>query len=212
MRAPSRRRATNLPSFTARRPNVDSAMPFLRQNSAMLSSSAPPRCASVSMAASLTGRYGPARWEDNHNPFVIESGKLPTKVNQRLKKGKMAPLQSSTYERQALARPRPRPHQLRRRGLLALPAPLLREEHGLLGRDARAARGGHRRFEERLQQLPPALSRDARGSEARRARSRRTANRIPDRVTRRSVPVAHLDDVQEPHVDRRRGAGARAAD
>ena len=32
------------------------------------------------------------------------------------------------------------PHQLRRRRLLALPAPLVREEHGLLGRDARPAR------------------------------------------------------------------------
>ena len=39
MRAPSRRRATNLPSLTARRPKVDSAMPARRQNSEMLSSS-----------------------------------------------------------------------------------------------------------------------------------------------------------------------------
>ena len=38
MRAPSRRRETNLPSLTARRPKVDSAMPARRQNSEMLSS------------------------------------------------------------------------------------------------------------------------------------------------------------------------------
>src|SRR4051794_38651938 len=41
-RAPSRRRATNLPSFTARRPKVDSAMPVRRQKSEMLPSSVPP--------------------------------------------------------------------------------------------------------------------------------------------------------------------------
>src|SRR3954469_2652561 len=41
-RAPSRRRATNLPSFTARRPKVDSAMPVRRQKSEILPSSVPP--------------------------------------------------------------------------------------------------------------------------------------------------------------------------
>src|SRR3954464_13884357 len=41
-RAPSRRRATSLPSFTARRPKVDSAMPVRRQKSEILPSSVPP--------------------------------------------------------------------------------------------------------------------------------------------------------------------------
>ncbi|MET0446672.1 MAG: hypothetical protein ABW151_18985 [Pseudorhodoplanes sp.] len=36
MRLPSRRRATSLPSFTARRPKVDSAMPAWQQKSAMV--------------------------------------------------------------------------------------------------------------------------------------------------------------------------------
>src|SRR5207344_3242211 len=40
-RAPSRSRATNLPSFTARRPKVDSAMPVRRQNSEMLPNRVP---------------------------------------------------------------------------------------------------------------------------------------------------------------------------
>src|SRR3954469_5139550 len=50
-RAPSRRRATNFPSFTARRPKVDSAMPGRRQKSEMLPSSVPP----PGTASSVTG-------------------------------------------------------------------------------------------------------------------------------------------------------------
>ena len=62
------------------------------------------------------------------------------------------------------------PHQLRRPRVLALPAALVRQEHGLLERDARPPGGRHRRLEERLQQLPPPLPRADRGGEARRAR------------------------------------------
>src|SRR5256885_10394567 len=51
-RAPSRKRATNLPSFTARRPNVDSAIPVRRQKSEMLPSSVPPPPCT---ASSVTG-------------------------------------------------------------------------------------------------------------------------------------------------------------
>src|SRR5216684_2249747 len=102
--------------------------------------------------------------------------------------------------------------QLRRRGFLALPAALLREEHGLLGRDARAAGGRHRRLAQRLQQLPPAFPRADRGGEARRARRGRPADRIPHRVAGRGIPQPDLDDVPQPDVDRRRGNDPRAAD
>ena len=48
-------------------------------------------------------------------------------------------------------------------------------------RDAGAAGGRHRRFRERLQQLPPAFPRADRGGEARRARRRRPAARVSRR-------------------------------
>jgi hypothetical protein len=48
-----RYRATNVPSFTARRPKVDSAMLRLRQKSAMLSSS--PTSELAANAASMPG-------------------------------------------------------------------------------------------------------------------------------------------------------------
>jgi len=55
-RAPSRSRATNLPSFTARRPNVDSAMPVRRQKSEMLPNRVP--LAGAATAASID----PSSW------------------------------------------------------------------------------------------------------------------------------------------------------
>ena len=72
--------------------------------------------------------------------------------------------------------------------------------------------GRHRRLAQRLQQLPPPLPRADRGGEARRARRRRAADRVPDRVARRGVPQPDLDDVPQPDVDRRRGDDPRAAD
>ena len=57
MRAPSRRRATNLPSLTARRPKVDSAMPARRQNSEMLSNRPIPASA-MGCASSALPRQG----------------------------------------------------------------------------------------------------------------------------------------------------------
>jgi len=56
MRAPSRRRATSLPSFTARRPKVDSAIALRRQNSAIVSSNPPAGSAAVSMPFLLSSR------------------------------------------------------------------------------------------------------------------------------------------------------------
>src|SRR3989440_711743 len=66
------------------------------------------------------------------------------------------------------ARPGPRTDELRRRRLLAVPAPLVRNLHGLLARDARASRRRHRAVGERVQQLPPPLPRADRRGQARR--------------------------------------------
>src|SRR5690349_6471531 len=56
-RAPSRNRATNLPSFTARRPKVDSAMPVRRQKSEMLPRSVPPAgCIGQNLAHAPIGK------------------------------------------------------------------------------------------------------------------------------------------------------------
>src|SRR5678815_580349 len=117
---------------------------------------------------------------------------------------------SSRDEREE--RTRQGPHQLRRSGVLALPSPLVRKKHGLLGRDARAPGGRHRRLEERLQQLPPPFPRADRGGEARRARRRRAADRVSHRLARRGVPQPDLDDVPQPDGDRRRGDDPRPAD
>ncbi len=75
-RAPSRSRATNLPSLTARRPKVDSAMPVRRQKSEMLPSRVPPACLSMPASippSSVTGlrpkSCAPRSWEINpHKP------------------------------------------------------------------------------------------------------------------------------------------------
>jgi hypothetical protein len=70
MRAPSRRRTTNLPSFTARRPNVDSAMPERRQKSAILSSSSGGLSVAGTLAAGPVGLQAQfaagAAWEAAH--------------------------------------------------------------------------------------------------------------------------------------------------
>ena len=73
---------------------------------------------------------------------------------------------------------RQRPDQLRRPRLLALPAPLVCEIHGLFRRDAGQAGGRHRPYGFRIQQLPSPLSRAARGGQARRAGGRRAAGRV----------------------------------
>src|SRR5438093_4015368 len=67
--------------------------------------------------------------------------------------------------RERPARAGPGTDELRRRRLLAVPAPLVRDVHGLLARDAGAPRRRHRAVGERLQQLPPPLSRAARSEE-----------------------------------------------
>ena len=82
MRAPSRKRATNFPSLTARRPKVDSAMLLLRQNCAMQSSSAPPvAVAGLSMCGlPFRGRqpYPRRKWDYNHFRARQSRGMLPT--------------------------------------------------------------------------------------------------------------------------------------
>src|SRR5262249_51811878 len=55
------------------------------------------------------------------------------------------------------ARAGARPHQLRRPGFLALSPPLLRAVHGLLACHVIKARGRHRLYAVRFQQLPPPL-------------------------------------------------------
>src|SRR5882762_7379251 len=80
-RAPSRSRATNLPSFTARRPKVDSAMPVRRQKSEMLPSSVP----LASMTASiLSTMVGAPLWDCNHMGCGAKHGMRPTVLNQML--------------------------------------------------------------------------------------------------------------------------------
>ena len=81
MRAPSRRRDTNLPSLTARRPKVDSAMPARRQNSEMLSNSPTAACAIAGVPWVRCWRsfrtYGPCVWEDNHKGMPRRGGTNP---------------------------------------------------------------------------------------------------------------------------------------
>src|SRR5436190_19964943 len=78
-RAPSRRRATNLPSFTARRPKVDSAMPVRRQKSEMLPSSVPaPACKAILRNRSARESCARHVWEINHASISAKRGMLPT--------------------------------------------------------------------------------------------------------------------------------------
>src|SRR6267378_1425569 len=80
-RAPSRSRATNLPSFTARRPKVDSAIPVRRQKSEMLPSSVP----LASMTSSiLSTMVGAPLWDCNHTLCSAKRGMRPTVQNQML--------------------------------------------------------------------------------------------------------------------------------
>ena len=74
MRAPSRSRATNLPSLTARRPKVDSAMLARRQNSEMLSSNPTNSCTRFAPC-----RRPPAFQEILGAPIV---GRQPQKVTE----------------------------------------------------------------------------------------------------------------------------------
>ena len=71
---------------------------------------------------------------------------------------------------------------------------------------------GHRRHRLGLQQLPPHRSRTDRGGEARRARGRRSAAGVPDRVAVRAVAVPDIDALSQPRRDRYRGDADRAAD
>src|SRR5436190_4094024 len=78
-RAPSRSRATNLPSFTARRPKVDSAMPVRRQKSEMLPSSVPaPACKAILRNRSARESCARDVWEINHASISAKRGMLPT--------------------------------------------------------------------------------------------------------------------------------------
>src|SRR5947209_2374980 len=84
-RAPSRSRATNLPSLTARRPKVDSAMPVRRQKSAMLPNRDPARVPPSTCKAILRNRSAGescahAVWEINHAGVTEKGGMLPTRV------------------------------------------------------------------------------------------------------------------------------------
>ena len=65
---------------------------------------------------------------------------------------------------------------------------------------------------ERLQQLPPHDARAGRSREARRARGRRAAARVPHHLARRDLPQPHQPDVPQPDVDGRRGDDPGAAD
>ena len=74
-RAPSRSRATNLPSFTARRPKVDSAMPVRRQKSEMLPSSVPLASMTCSILSTMVGA---PLWDCNHMGCGAKHGMRPT--------------------------------------------------------------------------------------------------------------------------------------
>src|SRR5438477_5044497 len=80
-RAPSRSRATNLPSFTARRPKVDSAMPVRRQKSEMLPSSVPRASMTCSILRTMVGA---PLWDCNHMGCGAKRGMRPTVENQML--------------------------------------------------------------------------------------------------------------------------------
>ena len=89
MRAPSLSRETNLPSLTARRPKVDSAMPARRQNSEMLSNSPTAACAIAvrslecgcgpllfgNLGACLVGeqpqKHDMAMWDESQYPSLV---------------------------------------------------------------------------------------------------------------------------------------------
>src|SRR5438034_521073 len=113
--------------------------------------------------------------------------------------------------RERPTRPGPGTDELRRRRLLAVPAALVRDVHGLLARDARASRRRHRAVGERLQQLPSPLPRADRRRQAGRGGGGRPAARLSHHLARRGVPVADQHDVQEPHGHRRRGDDPRPA-
>ena len=82
---------------------------------------------------------------------------------------------------------------------------------GYSTRCSRAADRRHCEFGERLQQLPSAPARADRGGQARRARGRRPAARLPDDLAGRGVSASDEPRLPQPDGDGHRGDVPRAA-
>ena len=106
----------------------------------------------------------------------------------------------------------PRPHLLRRRRVLAVPAQGLHQGDGLLRRRARAAGRRHRQHVQRLQRLPRQRAEAGRGDQARRDARRRAADGVPDDLHPRVVRASDQHVPAQPDGDGHRGDDPRAAD
>lgn len=109
-------------------------------------------------------------------------------------------------------RPAPGPDQLRRPGLLAVPAQGLHQGLGLYRCRARAAGDRHRRYRQRLQPLPRQHAAAGRGRQTRHPAGRRAADAVPDDLDPRELRRADQHGAAQPDVDRYRGDDPRAAD
>ena len=104
-------------------------------------------------------------------------------------------------------RPSPRPDQLRRRAVLAVPAQGLHQGDGLFRRRARTSDRRHHQHLQRLQSLPRDGAATHRGGQARRHAGRRAADGISDDIDSRVVRLADQHVSAQPD-----GAGHRGND
>ena len=111
-----------------------------------------------------------------------------------------------------LSRPQKGSDELRRRGLLAVPAQGVHQGGRLFRRCARPADRRHRQYVERLQSLPRQRAAADRGGQARRDAVRRAADGVSDHQHPRILRPSDQHGAAQSDGHGHRGNGAGAAD